>query len=1238
MTGASARVDCGAAACPRWPTVERQGLRRRLWSAACLPKVTAAQRPAPPTVEAAGALPAPSTERCVPAGRPWSAKAQRRRPRERAACAPTVERCVPARRLWSACVPARRLWSAMPARHREPLARSARRPTVESPACAVDCERHACASTLGAGVPAPDLQSCRACTHRGAAACLAGRLWSAWACVGKLAASLHDHCGTPADGVRAVHERLASAARWRCETANRVKEAMAAGLAAANGNEVLLAEASSNLESQSELFIKAGVLPDPEQRTPWGGTPAASPLKQPACPESPERAKPSRAVTPLPDAAALQYRSPFLRPPADTEELPSSASENLGRDEWGSGEYDDCARPGKEEHDGAGAEGARVKEEFKATASDMEYDSEDEDAVNFLVPSDGSNLQSATSAQPPFKAATADAVTAHTRLQPPPPAPAQGHLFNNDKAFMLSLKDEQSLTKPKIVSGRRVDMSRFEESASSERETFFIGAQVDLDASYTMSPVRPLELCPSSPAAAATPTGSPHPDSNAPLKKLLRAVSTRPQSPPPASPKSPRWELTFAELPETRSMPHLHDGDDSDDSVQMPLRRRPSTASHLMKSPGGGTSGSQQLNIPMIFMNKHRAQVESAGGQVPALMPQMSPPAERELHQAVEGKLMTRFQYFQLYRNTRHEPFGNKQTFLSRKVQQKRAADLWRIEHSQQQLKAIQSRLPPPPSKPKSPQEQSPQQEDAELAEDANAESDDDAEEAEAEVEESGPGTGEVGVHGARPSREDVVAMARLTADIMGETPGEQPSAPSRERFLSAKSCPDKSFAYLSTCSRLGMSPFPVYQPRHPDPSHLKLDNQGMGDAEIVALAESLLRDADIKTLNLSHNRIGMKGYQAIGRLLAERPDFEQLLLSKSAANSTLGSHLAAALSSLSMSQCLRTLHLEDVGLGDQNVSTLMVALRTAKSRLKSLPLHTISLARNKITKVGAAHLAEMLYFCSQLRELDVSWNNIRGTGAELLATAIGYSQLNQVNLSWNTFGDGGGAELLGSAFETNTCLTYVDLSRNNIRDNACMVIASGIRENEVLQVLSLQENPLGFDGASYLSEILGETRRWRLQQKLPQIEIDLKGCSFGSASAEIHAQFDPEKPNKFYRLDLSKPFDRTIVRRLQEMAAKEQGENWQGECINGKPFDYDEAMLDTYKWPECGILELTYTSTPVLPTVEGVMDDSTVEQVIAQASRPTRHQARHPASLALPPARVPARYSTRAGELRGRS
>ena len=85
------------------------------------------------------------------------------------------------------------------------------------------------------------------------------------------------------------------------------------------------------------------------------------------------------------------------------------------------------------------------------------------------------------------------------------------------------------------------------------------------------------------------------------------------------------------------------------------------------------------------------------------------------------------------------------------------------------------------------------------------------------------------------------------------------------------------------------------------------------------------------------------------------------------------------------------------------------------------------------------------------------------------MCTSLGVnSSLTYLDLSYNAIGPEGGIAL-GAALQDNKVLRSLLLANNAIDSTACMTICAGIVENEALEEISFNQNPIAVQGVKVI-------------------------------------------------------------------------------------------------------------------------------------------------------------------------
>jgi hypothetical protein len=265
----------------------------------------------------------------------------------------------------------------------------------------------------------------------------------------------------------------------------------------------------------------------------------------------------------------------------------------------------------------------------------------------------------------------------------------------------------------------------------------------------------------------------------------------------------------------------------------------------------------------------------------------------------------------------------------------------------------------------------------------------------------------------------------------------------------------------------------------------LNLEYFNLGPHEMAAWAPVLIA-SDIAEMRLSHNRLGMESLRSFlpaiaGRSLGGVGDgIRKLYIAGCDLDSTAAALLAQA---ISIAHNLELLDVSDNKCGDSGAVAICRSLRDSPT------LKTLNLQNNRIGVRGGREIGAMLGSpAMRLKKLNVSWNNIRGAGADAICRAIGSSMfLKQLQASWNAFGESTALEL-GDALSTNKSLLKLDLAHCGLNDvsavrrfsrirslcspsmtRAQVLVAYGLRRNSTVMDVNLSSNPIGRNGAQAL-------------------------------------------------------------------------------------------------------------------------------------------------------------------------
>ncbi|XP_067267431.1 NACHT, LRR and PYD domains-containing protein 12-like [Chanodichthys erythropterus] len=285
---------------------------------------------------------------------------------------------------------------------------------------------------------------------------------------------------------------------------------------------------------------------------------------------------------------------------------------------------------------------------------------------------------------------------------------------------------------------------------------------------------------------------------------------------------------------------------------------------------------------------------------------------------------------------------------------------------------------------------------------------------------------------------------------------------------------------------------------------HCKLETMwlsycGVTDEGCAALASALRSNpSHLRKLDLTGNKLGNSGVNLLSDALRD-PHCKLDTLGLIDCSVTDEGCAAPALALRSNPSHLRKLSLSLNKLKDSGVNLLSAGLKDPHCKLEKLWLSDCD-----ITNEGCAALASALRSNPHLRELDLSWNQLRDSGVNLLSDKLkdphckleilklydcgltdegcaalasvlrsNPSHLRELDLKGNKLRDSG-VNLLSDGLKDPHCkLEKLNLSDCGVTDEGCAALASALRSNPShLRYLDLSLNKLKYLGVKLLSDL----------------------------------------------------------------------------------------------------------------------------------------------------------------------
>ena len=246
--------------------------------------------------------------------------------------------------------------------------------------------------------------------------------------------------------------------------------------------------------------------------------------------------------------------------------------------------------------------------------------------------------------------------------------------------------------------------------------------------------------------------------------------------------------------------------------------------------------------------------------------------------------------------------------------------------------------------------------------------------------------------------------------------------------------------------------------------SELKLSRSNIDNKQVSLLFNALINNKSFTILDISYNRIGDVGAQALANLFEINHSLKELDISK---NQVADAGAQALAKALETNYTLNSLNLWNNQVGDVGAQALAKALEVNNS------LNLLNLWNNKVSNAGTQALAKALATNYSLNCLDIGFNQVGDIGVQALAKVLETNHsLTTLNLSGNQVSDTG-AQALAKALETNHSLNSLDVGGNQINDTGAQALAKALETNHSLNTLYLNDNKVGDAGAKALAKVL---------------------------------------------------------------------------------------------------------------------------------------------------------------------
>ncbi|XP_040189755.1 NACHT, LRR and PYD domains-containing protein 3-like isoform X2 [Rana temporaria] len=277
----------------------------------------------------------------------------------------------------------------------------------------------------------------------------------------------------------------------------------------------------------------------------------------------------------------------------------------------------------------------------------------------------------------------------------------------------------------------------------------------------------------------------------------------------------------------------------------------------------------------------------------------------------------------------------------------------------------------------------------------------------------------------------------------------------------------------------------------------LRLERNHLTGSSCSHLASGIRNNQTLRTLDLSENNLEGPHFMDLMEALT-KSRIEKLHLDVNHLTDSSCPHLAFGIRN---NQTLRILELSENNLEGPHFRDLMEALKTSR-------IEILFLVGNHLSDSSCPHLASGIKNNQTLWTLNLSKNHLEGPHFRDLMEALTTSQIEELQLSNNGLTDSSCPHLASGIKNNHTlrrldlsenilegphirdlmealttsCIERLDLKNNDLTDNSCPHLASGITNNQTLRILILSENNLEGPHFRDLMEALTTSRIEELQ------------------------------------------------------------------------------------------------------------------------------------------------------------
>ena len=250
--------------------------------------------------------------------------------------------------------------------------------------------------------------------------------------------------------------------------------------------------------------------------------------------------------------------------------------------------------------------------------------------------------------------------------------------------------------------------------------------------------------------------------------------------------------------------------------------------------------------------------------------------------------------------------------------------------------------------------------------------------------------------------------------------------------------------------------------------SSFSISNNGLNDKAAHGIATFLSHNPQLKVFDLGYNNLQAAGAIVICKEMSNLVSLTKLNLSNNNISDEAADDIATIL--------FQYISLEELDLSYNNLGALG-SLHIIRNMIKISNLIKLNICSIGITEIAADDIVTILNNNTKMKELDLSYNNIKTTGATILFKNTSTVNLHKFNISHNNITDD--VDYIEGFISMNTNLEELNLSHNNLQASGAIKVCKANLAK--LTSFNISHNNIAYDATNDIGTFLSHNTKLQM-------------------------------------------------------------------------------------------------------------------------------------------------------------